>query len=273
MDVYDIDHYLKYLVGQGYTLNIEELTAIQAGLTTLKRDRNYSKIYFWGKIFGATNDYYIAYGLHDVDYEFPSKKFFFATNDFVFAELPNITEDEADAIVRLEEANIVSGTFTGDPGMPLGQGSGICDELLITEAHRLAQSVLDIDMDTAVVPKGAYVLNESNQVMQSSTFKGLAFSAAEDLASYVHFRPAADVTKLRALAADDVQFYNSFFDPLTGDLPKGSWSMRTDTSYSHVVLRSLVWPGYSAMHIPGTPKFGGLYIGHALKNKDLPFLM
>ena len=57
------------LSGQGYTLNVQELTAINSGLTKLQSNEKYDKIYFWGKIFGNTSDYYIAYGLRDAEFE------------------------------------------------------------------------------------------------------------------------------------------------------------------------------------------------------------
>lgn len=282
MELFDLEHGLNFVSGLGHTLNVHELCGIQAGLAKVQSDQKYDKIYFWGKVFGATSDYYVAYGLRDTDFEFPSKQFFFANETFAFAELPAVTEDEVDTIVGLQDSGVVAAAFTGDPGTPLqaaepaeGEGEGEAQEetKVLTEAHRLALTVIDVDRDTSAVPKGAYMLNEAHQVMRVADFKGLSFSAAQDIASYVHFRPAESTAKLRALASDDVQFHAEFLDSLTDDMPKGGWAARTDAASSFISLRSLVWPGYCAFHIPGTPKFGGVYFGHGSRNKDLPFLL
>lgn len=284
MELFDVEYGLRFLSGQGYTLNVHELTAINGGLTKLQANEKYDQIYFWGKVFGKTSDYYVAYGLRDAEFEFPAKKFFYATDTFEFAELPNITEEDAEKIAELVDAGKLPATLSGEPGSLLeeaaaeGEGEGEGAEAAepvrkLTEQDRLAQLVAEIDYETAVVPQGAYVLNEAHQVKPGSDFKGLSFSAAQDISSYVHLRPAASLAKLRALASDDTQFYSNFLDPLTEDLPKGCWALRTDASTSYVTLRSLAWPGYTCYHIPGTPRYGGIYFGDARKNKDLPFLL
>merc|ERR1719420_2516818 len=131
----------------------------------------------------------------------------------------------------------------------------------LTELDQLAQVVQEIDYDTAVVPKGAYALNELHQVTPSIDFKGLGFAEACSLSSYLHFRAPQSIAKLRALARDDVQFYAGFLDPLDEDLPLGCWATRKDPSATLVTLRSLNWPGYVAFHIPGTTKFGSAFSG------------
>jgi len=277
MELYDLEYGLRFLSGQGYTLNVSEITAINSALTKLQSEQKYERIYFWGKIFGDTSDYYVAYGLRD-GAEMAEKKFFYATGNFEFTELPAITEEDADKISELMEAGKLRNTLNGEPGAPLEPAAEEVDPLAepaktLTEQDRLAQLVLEIDYDTAVVPKGSYVLNEANQVKPGPDFKGLSFGDAQDLSAYLHLRPPASLAKLRALANDDPSFYANFLDPLTEDLPKGSWAVRTDPSSSYISLRSLVWPGYVAYCVPGTPRFGGIYFGHALKNRDLPFIL
>lgn len=283
MELFDLEYGLRYLSCQGYTLNTHELTGINSGLTKLQSSEKYDKIFFWGKIFGATSNYYVAYGLRESEFEFPAKKFFYSTDNLEFAELPMIMEEEADKITELLDSGALSNTFTGEPGTPLepstgeGEGEGEAEAAepvkKLTEQDRLAQVVIEIDYDTAVVPLGAYVLNEAHQVTPATNFKGLAFGDAQGLASYVHLRPPASLGKLRALASDDTQFYSNFLDPLTEDLPRGCWAIRTDPASTYVALRSLAWPGYVSYAIPGAPRFGSIYFGHALKNRDLPFLI
>eukprot|EP00929_Paragymnodinium_shiwhaense_P043980 TRINITY_DN2256_c0_g1_i1.p1 TRINITY_DN2256_c0_g1~~TRINITY_DN2256_c0_g1_i1.p1 ORF type:complete len:269 (-),score=60.30 TRINITY_DN2256_c0_g1_i1:217-1023(-) len=268
MELSDLESGLKCVASGGTVLNCQELTCMQASLHLLKCKEKYSDICFWGKIFGQTCDYYIAYGMKDSDFEFPSKSFYYAGEDFDFQPLPRLTEEVADQIIDL----CVDEPFTGVAMKPLvAPADGEAQPLV--ELHRLAQVVQEIDFDTAVVPKGAYCLNEAHSVVSSSAFKGLGLTEATDLKKYAHFRPPTSVAGLRALAKTDVQFYSEFLDPLESDLPKSCWSVRQDKSISMVTLRSLNWPGYISYHIPGTVKFGGLYFGYGNKNRDLPFIL
>jgi len=278
MELFDIEYSLDQVASAGHTLNIHEITGLRSGLTKLKCDEKFTSIYFWGKVFGKEGDYYVAYGLRATEFEFPQKKFYFAGDTFVFAELPLITEAEASEIIGL----CMERQFEGKPDAPLkpateaGEGATEgADEnaKVLTEQDHLAQIVQEIDFDTAVVPKGAYSISEEHQVVSSIDFKGLSNMEAASLSSYLHFRPAISIAKLRALARDDVQFYSNFLDPLEEDLPIGCWAIRNEPSTTLVSVRSLNWPGYVAFHVPGTPKFGSCYFGYAQKNRDLPFLL
>lgn len=271
MELSDIESGLKNVASSGSVLNCQEMTCLTASLHLLKCREKYAEMSFWGKILGETSDYYIVYGLKDSEFEFPSKSFYYAGEDFQFQLLPRLTEEVADQIIDL----CIEDAFTGVPTKLLLATEDGEEDLAggLTELHRLAQVVQEIDFDTAVVPKGAHCLNEANSVVPNSGFKGLSLSEAADLTKYVHFRPPTSVAGLRALAKTDVQFYSAFLDPLEGDLPKGCWAMRQDKSISLVTLRSLNWPGYIAYHIPGTVKFGGVYFGYATKNRDLPFTL
>lgn len=247
----------------------------------LKSNDKLGEIFYWGKIFGTKADYYIAYGLKMSEFEFPSKTFYWAVdNNFEFTPLPLLTEDIADQIVQLA----IDIPFTGEPTTVQGQSAENPDEPKpdepiegeppkLTELQRLAQVVQEIDFDTAAVPKGAYALSEDHTVVPSSGFKGMSFTDATRISSYVHFRPPNSVAGLRALARTEAQFFANFLDLLEGDLPKGCWAIRQDPSVALVTLRSLSWPGYIAYHVPGTTKFGGMYTGYGQKCRDLPFLL
>jgi len=284
MELFDLEQGLKSIASAGSVLNCQELTGLQAGLSLLRSKEKYPQIYLWGKILGQSADYYIAYGLRDSDFEFPSKDFFFATESFEFVALPRLTEEVADRIIEVLSEK--ERPFTGkpdelleppadgeDPPADEGGEEGAEKPAKLTEVDRLAQVVQEIDFDTAVVPKGAHSLNEAHVVVPSSDFKGLGLTEATAISKYVHFRPPTSVACLRALARADVQFYANFLDPLESDLPKGCWAVRQDFSATLVTLRSLSWPGYVAYHVPGTTKYGGLYYGYAQRSRDLPFIL
>jgi len=277
MELFDLEFSLDQVASAGNTLNIHEITGLRSGLTKLKCDEKFTNIYFWGKIFGKEADYYIAYGLRPTEFEFPQKKFYFAGESFAFAELPLITEGEAEEIINLCQERSIEGK-PETPLKPAAEGEGATEGAeegvkVLTEVDHLAQVVQEIDFDSAVVPKGAYAISEEHQVVPSIDFKGLSNMEAASLSSYLHYRPAVSIAKLRALARDDVQFYSNFLDPLEEDLPIGCWAIRKEPSATLVSVRSLNWPGYVAFHVPGTPKFGSCYFGYAQKNRDLPFLL
>lgn len=284
MELLDMDQGLKSVASAGYVFSCQEITSLQASLTVLRSKESYDSIYLWGKLFGTSSDYYVAYGIRDSEFEFPSKTYYVAIEskgaepiapDFEFQPLSRLTEEAADRIIQLG----LDGMFTGVPAtllepatdLPVQDESGALPPL--TELDRLSQLVQEIDFDTAVVPKGAYALNEAQAVVPNSDFKGLGLAEAKALASYVHFRPPTSVQSLKAQAPNDAQYYGSFLDPLKEDLPKGCWAVRQDLSTSLVTLRSLAWPGYCSYHVPGSKKFGGLYFGYGQKNRDLPFIL
>lgn len=286
MELADLEQGARAVSCGGYVLNCQEVTGLQVGLTMLKTKEKFPSVYFWGKIFGLHADYYIAYGLKDPEFEFPMKCFFYAGDDFDFKCLPYPSQEKAQKLLEYALEKPFSGKVEevikppnagnaegGEPPAEEGEGEGVTSKDTLTELDRLGQAVVDIDFDTAVVPRGAHRLNEAHQVVPSADFRGLGATEATALSKYVHFRPPANIASLRALARTDAEFYANFLDPLEADLPTGCWAVRQDASAGLVTIRSLSWPGYTAYHGPQTSKFGGLYYGYAQKSRDLPFLL
>jgi len=288
MELSDLEQGAKSVACGGYVLNCQELTGLQVGLTMLKTKEKLPSVFFWGKISGLTADYYIAYGLKDPEFEFPMKCFFYAGEDFDFKHLPYPSLEKAqklleyslekpfagkaDEVIKPPNAGNTEGN-EADEAPAEGAEEGAAGKATLTELDRLGQVVVDIDFDTAVVPRGAHRLNEAHQIVQSSDFRGLGATEATALSKYVHFRPPANIAALRALARTDAEFFANFLDPLEADVPMGCWAVRQDASAGLVTIRSLSWPGYVAYHSPQTTKFGGLYFGYAQKSRDLPFLL
>jgi len=281
MEFHELELALKYLASTGQTLNVQEVTGLTTGLTRLKQNELYTEIFFWGKCLGVERDYYVAYGLRSKGGEFacPQKKFYWCTGDtFTFAEMPIVGPAE------LEVLDKMTGRLEGNPEKDLnstgeeaeaGEGEAPVEKTPVRESQRLAYLVSKIDIDTAVVPAGSYVLNELHEVTPGLAFKGLTWDQATDKSFkfYQHFRPATDMSALRVAARDDVEFHSNFLDTLDTDIPSGSWVLRVDAAQSYVHLRSLLWPGYVSYHAPGTRFFGGMYIGTCEKSIDLPFLL
>lgn len=61
----------------GYGLNTEEISGLEVAMLQRKlQEKLDGKMYFWGKIFGSTQDYLIVYHITPFE-EFPDKKFYF----------------------------------------------------------------------------------------------------------------------------------------------------------------------------------------------------
>jgi hypothetical protein len=59
------------------SLNIEEVSGLEVAMLQRKREENLpGRLLFWGKIFGATQDYLIVLYI-DTTTEYPSKKYYY----------------------------------------------------------------------------------------------------------------------------------------------------------------------------------------------------
>jgi len=186
-------------------------------------------------------------------------------------------------------AKLATGPFTGDRKHPLepppAEDAADGEEAekpegekakikKFTEADRLEMTILDIDFDCGVAPRGAYGVDVDHRVVRRPDFSGLGPTQATSLSSYVHFRAPASLSCRRALARTDAMFSDDILDPIDEDLPRGCWTLREEPcAVCTVSLRSLSWQGYVAYHVPRTTLFGGVYFGHGRKALELPFLL
>lgn len=61
----------------GMGLNIEEISGLESAMLQRKLEENLpGKMYFWGKVFGTTQDYLIVHNI-DPFATFPLKKYYF----------------------------------------------------------------------------------------------------------------------------------------------------------------------------------------------------
>lgn len=141
------------------------------------------------------------------------------------------------------------------------------------EIHRLAQTVAAIDKDTAVVPRGAWLVDAQHYVMPNAAFSGLALEDAQDLRSYYHLRAPEALARKSLLERRELVASTDFLDPLVDDSPLGTWVLRVDVGEAMATLRSLAWPGYYAYAEVGGRRFGGAYFGTGQRNVDLAFML
>ena len=305
MNIVDIESQLKYITP--HTINVMERIQLDIGLNNLNNTIECDELLFWGKIAGIKADYLIAEAVfYEGKYEFPIKKFYWASNsDYKFEELPELLDQHTELINKYN-----STFFSGEPAQilenleaPAGEGEGEPpadgaddnegeggegakdldtesedDEVKIppknfTELDRLAFTVFAIENDCQVVPIGSIKLTPLHEVRKNEAFKGLTHDDALLEESYLHFRSAQTKDKKDLNQKDDAIFRPDFIESIADDQIKGSWSVQYDTTKSFVSIKSLLWPGYVAFHKLKCKLFGGVYIGDGIKNVDLPFML
>lgn len=142
-----------------------------------------------------------------------------------------------------------------------------------TEKLKLSYIVRKIDTDTSVLPKGAIKLTPEHELRINKTFKGLNKGELRDFKSFLHFRPIVNEEKKLFVERDDAIFSGDILDSIDNDEVKGSWSIQLDPTKTIANVRSLLWPGYYAVHKSDSDLYGGIYIGNGKKNADLPFMI
>ena len=79
--------------------------------------------------------------------------------------------------------------------------------------------------------------------------------------------------KLEYSETDDACFKYDILDNILSDDVKGSWSVQVDSTGNISNVRSLLWPGYYAVHQSCSDLYGGVYFGNGQKNSELAFMI
>eukprot|EP01107_Rhizomastix_libera_P015199 TRINITY_DN5474_c0_g1_i1.p1 TRINITY_DN5474_c0_g1~~TRINITY_DN5474_c0_g1_i1.p1 ORF type:complete len:220 (-),score=54.65 TRINITY_DN5474_c0_g1_i1:50-709(-) len=145
--------------------------------------------------------------------------------------------------------------------------------MIITEEKRLASQIAWMDSELSVVPRGAYYLTAEQLAKKNSNFEGLNPTDSEKLSSFLHLRKAVLLEKKTLLEREGTSRAFDFLDNLSDDIPQGCWTIRNDLSSECTVLRSMMWPGYTAFHCFGTALFGSCYFGNGDRNTVLGFMI
>lgn len=276
MDSCDLHLSIDYVGSNGMVISTEQKSALQTSLTILKNNQKFDRVYFWGKILGVKDDYFIAQGFGDD--EFSERKTLYSKDCVHWGLLPPATEE------MKEKAKLAKGRFTGDPSFEfehteikkIGEGEEATEEeetITIKEEDRLSAVIADIDNSSRIVPRGAYVKTPTGQTYTNRSFEGLSVAEAAKLCNYMHFREASKLQEKSLLQKANLDKALDFLDPIDEDIPKGCWSLQFERGSGLVILRSLLWLGYVFFHVPGTRQYGSVYMGTGEKNMDLPFML
>jgi len=275
MDAENLHLEVSYLGSSGIVLSTEQKTALQVSLASVKQKNNFRKIFFWGKILGFKDDYFVIQGVTE-DF-LKSRKTLYSLNCM---EWSNLTIEVTEKL--METASKVRGRFRGDPAHEYeivemitkdGASEPTEETHQIKEEERLACVIQMIDSEAAVVPRGAFKLTPDGNVSANSNYKGHELTDASKLGSYFHFFPPENLHEKTLLAKASHDKAIDFLPPIEDDIPKGCWSIQSEHSNNLVTLRSLWWPGLVAYNVVNQPKFGYVYVGLGEKNQDLPFML
>lgn len=278
MDSQCLNLNIEHVGSSGVILSVEQKAALETSLTILKSDQKFARVYFWGKILGIKDDYFIAQGTGKDEMADSEKKTLYSKDCVQWKLLPEATKAMRD------QSKLAKGRFTGDPSYEfehvetkkVGEGEEMTEEeetITIKEEDRLAAVIADIEEDVRIVPRGAFVKKPTGQVVPNRSFEGLSVSEAAKLCSYTHFREPKLLHEKTLLQRANLEKAIDFMDIIEEDIPKGSWSLQFERGSGLVTLRSLLWLGYVSYHIPGTRKYGSVYFGTGEKNMDLPFML
>jgi len=276
MDSQGLHLNIDYVGSSGIMLSPEQKAALQTSLVILQSENKFNRVYFWGKILGVKDDYYIAQGVYKDEFEL--RRTFYSKDCVRWGLLPPATE------AMRKQSKLAVGRFTGDPSYEyehiqtkkVGDGEEAVEEeetIMIKEEDRLSSAVAEIDEDVRIVPRGAFIKTPTGKVIGNRSFEGLTVSEAAKLCNFMHFREPTVLNQKSLLQRANLDKAIDFMDSLEEDIPRGSWALQFERGSGLVVLRSLLWQGYVFYHVPGTRCQGSVYFGSGEKNLDLPFML
>ncbi|XP_060531950.1 radial spoke head protein 9 homolog [Cylas formicarius] len=259
----------------GHIISTAESLILHNSLLILQTENHFQNVFYWGKILGTEDDYYIAYGYSK---DILLKRTYYYSKDCInWGLLPqpnNIgleltplckTNFQGNAAlvteIKMEEEQIMDARSNKPPLIKR-----------LKEEDRLSATVHLITKEAAVVPRGALFKRSDGVIVENRSFEGLSPLEATDLASYQHFRPATQKLKNNLFARKDYNYAIDFLDTIDMDVPTNCWTIQPTIDETGVIIRSMYWPGMIFYHFSKTPKHGFLYTGNGKKCIDLPFM-
>jgi hypothetical protein len=143
--------------------------------------------------------------------------------------------------------------------------------VVVSEAQRLTRVVFCVDSEARIVPRGQYYMTADHRAVPAPGFFGLSPEDALSRESYMLLRSPRELKNKSVIETEGIIQSIDFLDTLSESAP--TVSLVQDLSTRTVTLRSLVWPGAFAWHLPESNVAGYAYFGNGAKNRDLPFMM
>ncbi|XP_032876537.1 radial spoke head protein 9 homolog [Amblyraja radiata] len=265
---------LDFVSSQGLVLSPEHKAALQVSLELIRRNYKFSHVYFWGRILGLSADYFIVQGVGLN--ELMERKSLYSFNCMDWKLLPPATNE------MIARSMMLRGRFMGDPSHEYEktvvkkeneEHVNQDTEIKVKEEERLTATITLINMETAVIPRAAFIMTPQNDVHRNRSFEGLSVTEAGKLKSYLHFTNPHVLKTKSILMQANLEESIDFLDCLEDDELKVFWSLQYERGNKLVILRNVLWPGYAFFHVPETTQFGHIYMGMGEKNIDFPFMI
>ncbi|XP_076766299.1 radial spoke head protein 9 [Xylocopa sonorina] len=264
----------------GVCIGIENSQLLQNSLIILQQENHFRKCYYWGRIYGARNDYHIAFGFQKDCMN--DQVYYYSTDGLNWLLLPKANKCARFltplAINKFEgDPSIVTNVYNANPPFPPNEDpkkyydGRIPREL--KEEDRLAATIEIIREDAVTIPRGAWFKCPNGDIIENLGFEGLDAADALHLKSYLHARPPQQKWNTNLLMRPDYNYAIDFLDTIDLDVPQGSWNLQFLLGKRLVILHSLLWPGMTFYHKLSTPHYGSLYFGHGKRNMDVVFMV
>jgi len=259
--------------GAGVVLSMPQSAGLQSSLPLLQKNYKFTKVFFWGKLTGTAGDYLIAMGIEE---SYTAKKYFYCQDGVSWAQLPAVTAEMSANCAKIATPGpLLSGDPSKEIELPPAPVPEDAEEgyeppkVSVDEITRIAVMVSEIDTSCAMLPAGALIKQPSGKVEDSPTYKGLPYSKATSLKSYVFVNKPKDVS----VNADAVTASTDFLTSCDDAVPKGKLVCKFDESTNVVVWRSLEYEGFFGYSMVGGPMQGYCYFGSGQMNPDLAFML
>lgn len=141
------------------------------------------------------------------------------------------------------------------------------------ECHRLVHMIQHIQPEIDVIPKGAYIVSSTHDIIENTAYEGMNNIEAGKLHNYFHFRKSTDPKKGDVSQRVGIIDPGDFLDSITEDLPKGVWCRSYNATKTLVMIHNLKWPGFHYFHHTLKPRYGGIYIGTGKPENNLVFMI
>jgi len=139
-----------------------------------------------------------------------------------------------------------------------------------TELHRLHYTVLAIENDCHIIPKGSIMMQPNHEMRRNHSFAGLNMTEAFCITNYSYFKNVQDEHKRGALMSENAVINENLLDEACDSKVNGAWTI-VKTGKPVAIIRNLEWPGYTAYHKVCSRDHGTFYLGDGLRNEGLTF--
>ncbi|XP_031341846.1 radial spoke head protein 9 homolog [Photinus pyralis] len=276
MNLSSLANSLDTLGYYGQVISTEETMVLTNTLLFLQNENHFHNVFFWGRIFGAEKDYFVAFGY--VKNALEGKIYYYSTNCMDWGLLPTPTE-EAISLLPL-----CTTRFQGNPALLIEILIDKDDDVLSTKSNkptvrklkeedRLSATVHAITNEAMIVPRGALFKRPDAVVVENQNFEGLSQLDSQELACYLHYRSPQRKWNTNLLARIDYNYALDFLDTIDVDIPEGCWILHVCAAGAVVIINSLYWPGMVFYHTVRTPNYGSVYFGDGKRSLDLPFML